>query len=201
VAETKARTSSTRSKPKTRKATKARKPSANGAQASARGRSTQATKSRSSTRKQPSQRKPASKNGASQVETARKAVESVESTAKQAGHTLGDAGRSVGRAARKARTPLLAGSAALAGAAGGLALGARAGHKTGKLTMPHRPRIKLDSRDLAKATKDVGEFGVQVGQLASELRRARENAKANGTKHRSPIEVVLQGLTSRGDNA
>jgi hypothetical protein len=212
VAETKARassTSSTRSRPKTktRKATKARQ--SNGAKPAARSGSSQATKSRSSGSKRTGQRKAtskkaASKNGAGQVESARHAV---EGTAKQAGHSIGEAGRSVGRAARKARTPLLAGSAALAGAAGGIALGARAGHKTGKLAMPHRPKIKVgpkikvNSRDLAKATKDVGEFGVQVGQLASELRRTRESAKANGTKHRSPIEVVLQSLTSRGDNA
>jgi hypothetical protein len=56
------------------------------------------------------------------------------------------------------------------------------------------PKVKIDSHDLAKAAKEVGQFGVDVGQLASELRRNRE--QANGT--RSPIEVVLQGLTSRG---
>jgi len=58
-----------------------------------------------------------------------------------------------------------------------------------------RPRVKLDSRDLARAAKDVGEFSVEVGRLASELRRNRE--EANGAKRRSPIEVVLQGLTAR----
>jgi hypothetical protein len=62
--------------------------------------------------------------------------------------------------------------------------------------MPRRPQIKVDSHDLAKAAKEVGSFGRQVGHLASELQRARETA--NGShKHRSPVEVVLDGLTHR----
>jgi hypothetical protein len=48
---------------------------------------------------------------------------------------------------------------------------------------------------MAKAAKEVGNFGAQVGELATELQRARESA--DGKRHRSPIEVVLQGLTAR----
>jgi translation initiation factor 1 (eIF-1/SUI1) len=55
--------------------------------------------------------------------------------------------------------------------------------------------VKIDSHDLAKAAKEVGRFGVDVGQLASELRKNRE--AAGGAKRRSPVEVVLQGLTNR----
>jgi hypothetical protein len=128
-------------------------------------------------------------NGAGQAESARKAV---ESTAKQAGHSVSEAGRNVGRAASKAKTPLLAGGAAVAGAAGGLALGARQARKSKAL---RRPKVKIRSQDLAKAARDVGQFGMDVGQLASELRRNRE--AANGGKHRSPVEVVLDGLTHR----
>jgi hypothetical protein len=96
----------------------------------------------------------------------------------------------------KAKMPLVAGGAALAGAAGGLALGARQArrHKVMGM-MPRRPQVKVRSRDVAKAAKEVGSFGAQVGHLASELQHARE---ANGNKrHRSPVEVVLQGLTAR----
>jgi hypothetical protein len=100
---------------------------------------------------------------------------------------------SVGRAASKAKTPLLAGGAAAAGVAGGLALGTR--HSRHSKVLPRRPKVKIDSHDLAKAAKEVGQFGADVGQLALELRKNRE--AANGTKRRSPIEVVLQGLTSR----
>lgn len=102
-------------------------------------------------------------------------------------------GNGVAQAAKKAKTPLLAGGAAVAGAAGGLALGVRQARKSKLL---RRPLVKVDSHDLAKAAKNVGEFGVHVGELASELRRNRE--ESDGSKRRSPVEVVLEGLTSRG---
>ena len=110
-------------------------------------------------------------------------LEAVEETAK-------DAGGMVGRAASKAKVPLLAGGAALAGAAGGLALGSRhAHHKSGL--------AKVSSKDLAKAARKAGDVGAQVGEIALEVRRARESANGHGKNHRSPIEVVLHGLTSR----
>jgi hypothetical protein len=93
--------------------------------------------------------------------------------------------------AGRAKVPLLAGTAALAGAAGGMAIEARRSRR--------RPHIKLDSRDLAKAAKGAGAFGLQLGQLASELQQARESS--NGDTHRSPIEVVLEGLTARRSRA
>jgi hypothetical protein len=170
MAETKT-ASKGRSKPRTRKTTKARKPAT------------------SKTRQRASSKNSIAKNGVAHADSARKAV---EGTVKQTGHSVGQAGRNVGRAARKAKMPLLAGGAAVAGAAGGLALGTRHS-KGGSRAMP-RPKVKVSSRDLAKAAKDVGEFGVHVGELASELRKARE---ADGARRRSPIEVVLQGLTSR----
>lgn len=132
-------------------------------------------------------------NGSGRTDAARKAV---EGTAKHAGASVSEAGHAVGRAARKAKTPLLAGGAAVAGAAGGLALGARQARRSKPL---RRPKVKIRSRDLAKAARDVGQFGMDVGELASELRRNRETA--DGGKHRSPIEVVLQGLTSRGERS
>lgn len=174
MAATKTRSTSTKSKAKRAKPSK-----------SSTTRKTSAKKSQ--------QRKAPSHNGASTtkngVTAAKKAV---ESTAQQAGNTLSDAGHSVGKAARKAKTPLIAGGAAVAGAAGGLALGARAAHKSKAL---RRPKVKIRSQDLARAARDVGQFGMDVGQLAGELRKNRE--AANGTKHRSPIEVVLDGLTHR----
>jgi hypothetical protein len=182
MAETKTRAASTRGKATKRKPSKARK--ASGAKSS-NGASAHATKSRTSKAK----RSPTSKNGTARVDAARNAV---EDTAKHAGHSVGDAASSVGRAASKAKTPLLAGSAAVAGVAGGIALG-----RSSK-ARPRRPKVKIDSHDLAKAAKEVGQFGIDVGQLASELRRNREAAHGHGAKKRSPIEVVLEGLTSRG---
>jgi len=110
-------------------------------------------------------------------------LDAVEETAK-------DAGGVVGRAASKAKVPLLAGGAALAGAAGGLALGSRQAH--------HRSALAgVNSKDLAKAARKAGDVGAQVGEIALEVRRARDSADGHGKSHRSPIEVVLQGLTTR----
>jgi hypothetical protein len=181
MAERKTRASSTRGKATKRKPSKARKTrtakSSNGASAS------HATKSRASKAKRSS----APKDETARVGAARDAV---EETAKHAGHSVGDVAGTVGRAASKAKTPLLAGSAAVAGVAGGIALGRNSKSRS------RRPKVKIDSHDLAKAAKEVGQFGIDVGQLASELRRNRE--AANGARHRSPIEVVLSGLTNRG---
>jgi len=194
MAETKTRPAGARGKTTKRKPSKARKASAakspNGASAS-RATKPRTTKTKSSSR---------SKNGAARVDAARNAV---EETAKHAGHSVGDAASTVGRAANKAKTPLLAGGAALAGVAGGIALGARQTRRSKLLQRRPKvkigPKVKIDSHDLAKAAKEVGQFGVDVGQLASELRRNRE--AADGMKRRSPIEVVLQGLTSRGNSS
>lgn len=82
-----------------------------------------------------------------------------------------------GDAADRAKIPLIAGGAAIAGAAGGLAVGIRRGRNS--------------SRG-AKVAKRVGNLGSQIGNLATELRRSREN-----DAHRSPVEVVLEGLTAR----
>jgi hypothetical protein len=112
------------------------------------------------------------------------------------GDSVGNAGRSVGKAASKAKTPLLAGGAALAGALGGVALGARGARQVKGM---RRPKVRIDSHDLAKAAKEVGQFGMDVGQLASELRKNRE--QANDVKRRSPVEVVLDGLTHRGNGS
>ncbi|HST69100.1 MAG TPA: hypothetical protein VLI94_05530 [Solirubrobacterales bacterium] len=92
--------------------------------------------------------------------------------------------------------PLVAGGAALAGAAGGLALAASKTGKRSKLgkAMTRRPKVKVSSKDVAKAAKGVGSFSAQVSEIAGGLESAAEGR--NG-KHRSPVEVVLQGLTAR----
>ena len=122
-------------------------------------------------------------NGA-RVNAAKKAVE----------HTAKEAGGTVGKAAGKAKLPLVAGGAALAGAVGGVALGAHQARRHRGLSGA-MPQVKVDSHDVASAARQVGAFGAQMGRLASELQSARE---ANGSdRHRSPVEVVLDGLTAR----
>lgn len=103
---------------------------------------------------------------------------------------------SVSKIASKAKVPLVAGGAVIAGAAGGMALAAsKRGRKNGLTkAMMRRPKVKIDSKDVAKAAKEMGNFSAQVGELTNELQRARKSADG---KHRSPVEVVLQGLTAR----
>lgn len=125
-------------------------------------------------------------NGKAHVDAARKAVES----------STKEAGQVVSKVASNAKTPLLASGAALAGAAGGLAIGTmRSRHKVLGLEMPQGKRVKIRSRDVAKAAREVGTLSQHVAELATELRRARENS--NDGKRRSPVEVVLNGLTAR----
>ncbi len=168
---------------KTRASTKrsggSRKP-----QARSRGSTGKSSKAGTQTRSQTS--RSSSSNGSGGIESARRAV---EDKAKDAGHA-------VGSAASKAKIPLVAGGAALAGAAGGLALGTRHRRRHGAfgMAMPRRPQVKVSSRDLAKVAKEVGSAGAQVSRFASELQQARE---ANGSRRRSPVEVVLEGLTTR----
>jgi hypothetical protein len=125
-----------------------------------------------------------------------KATTAVGSATGKATSAVGNATGKATSAVGKAKVPLLAGGAALAGAAGGLALGARGARRGRGITkaIPRRPQMKVRSKDLASAAKDVGSFGAQLGHLATELQRARESG--NG-KHRSPVEVVLEGLTAR----
>ena len=100
--------------------------------------------------------------------------------------------------AKKAKTPALAAGAGLAGLAGGLALAKRT---TGKrilgVPMPNGGAAHAVSKNLAEAAENVGGFGEGMGSLAAEIRRVREGVALAGENKRSPIEVVLQGLTRR----
>lgn len=176
----------TKAKPKKQSATKAPK-------SSSKAKASKSTKSKSSNSKPRSSRNGASRSNGSSGKHPR--VEAVRGAAGDVGGKAKSAGKTVGKAASKAKVPLVAGGAAIAGAAGGVALAtARQGRKNGlSKAMTRRPMIKIKSGDVAKAAKEVGNFSAQVGELASEMQRARES----GDKHRSPVEVVLQGLTAR----
>jgi hypothetical protein len=105
-------------------------------------------------------------------------------------------GRNVGETARKAKAPLLASSAALAGAAGGLAIGAMRSRRSPKGLMPkvlQRKRIKISAQDIAKAARGVGAVSQHVADLTSEMNGGQ---RSNG-RRKSPVEVVLEGLTAR----
>lgn len=108
---------------------------------------------------------------------------------------VGGAGSKVRRAAGSAKGPLLAGGAAVAGVVGGVALGAARGPRKLLGVKPTKPSIQIRSQDVARTAKEIGAFGEQLGNFAAEIRQTREAATAS--KHRSPVEVVLQALTAR----
>jgi hypothetical protein len=131
----------------------------------------------SSSRKPSSSRSRANSSGSNSKSSSSKPAPAVAMT-----KAADKATNAVGSAAKKATVPLVAGGAAIVGAAGGMALGARQARRSNR-------------HNLAKAAKGVGTLGTQMGRLASEIHQARESG--NG-KHRSPVEVVLEGLTARG---
>ncbi len=108
-----------------------------------------------------------------------------------------EVGRNVGKAASKAKTPLLASGAALAGAAGGLAIGAMRSRRSPRTLVPktlQRKRVKIRSQDVAKAARGIGTVSQHVADLTSEM---NDGQRAKNGKRKSPVEVVLEGLTAR----
>ena len=146
-------------------------------------RSSNGRQSTSTKRRAPS----ASANGSGRLGEARKAVAS----------TAQDAGHAVGGAASKAKVPLLAGGAALAGIAGGVAIGARGMRRRKVLgvPVPRRSILKASTKNLASAAKEAGKFGQQMGELTSEVSKTRE---AMNDSKGSPVGTVLGGLARRG---
>lgn len=109
-------------------------------------------------------------------------------------------GHAVGSAASSAKVPAVAGGAALAGLVGGVALSRRPKRRLLGVPLPGtaRPLVKINGR--GSGTKDLikaaGHTGRQMAELAVEVRQARQQLSTG--RQRSPIEVVLEGLTSRG---
>jgi hypothetical protein len=172
-----------------------------------RSRASSSTKSKAKTTRKSSARKAnapksraksASKPKSSQSNGVADVANGVGDGAKAVRDAVGSAGKEAGHAVSKAKIPLLAGGAAVAGTVGGLVLGAsRSGDKVLGVKLPKSRRVKLRSRDLSRAAKEVGRFGENVGELTTELKRARQGLANGEGKQSSPIEVLLSGLTSR----
>lgn len=169
---------------KTKRAKPAKKANASGSA------KTSKAKAKKAARK-PANGKPANSNGNGSSHV-------VGDGAKAVRDAVGSAGKEAGHAVSKAKIPLLAGGAAVVGTVGGIALGAsRSGDKVLGVKLPKPKRVKLRSKDLSKVAKEVGRFGENVGELTAELKHAREGLADGEGKHNSPIEVLLNGLTSR----
>jgi hypothetical protein len=108
----------------------------------------------------------------------------------------------VGNIASKAKGPALATGAAAAGLAGGMLIASRRSRpKLFGVVPGPRPGSTMESfgKGLLRASENVGKASENVGALSAEVRRVREGIEAGGadSKRRSPIEVVLEGLTHR----
>jgi hypothetical protein len=107
-------------------------------------------------------------------------------------------GGPVAAAARRAKGPALTAGATVAGLAGGLALGARLGSKRRKvlgLPIGSRNGLVRTAEALGQAAQRLSEATNQVSATSNDVRQIREELdKAN---RRSPLEIVLDGLTHR----
>jgi hypothetical protein len=95
-------------------------------------------------------------------------------------------------AAKKAKTPIVAGGAGVAGLAAGTALGAL-------LRGSRRPRVLGMPVPRAQQIKTGAQKAVRAGRwfydVQTDLRLLREHVEHS--RRQSPIEVLLSGLTSR----
>ena len=106
-------------------------------------------------------------------------------------------GNAVTSAAKQFKTPAIAAGVGLAGLAGGIALGR--GKSKSSLPVPLPGSAKRSaSKRLSERVKNVGAAAEQTGQIAERVRRVSEAIGGEQTApRRSPIEVVLEGLTRR----
>jgi hypothetical protein len=134
--------------------------------------------------------------------TAQKVQQTVKRTARDAEHSVADAtsnaGRAVGDVATKLKTPAIATGAAAAGVAGGLLIARQRSRPKLLGVLPRgNGTVKTFGEGVLKATENVGRAGERVGRFSEEIRRVREGMDESINKRRSPIGVVLDGLTHR----
>jgi hypothetical protein len=111
-------------------------------------------------------------------------------TRTRSGSQSNGAGPAVADAARKAGKPALTAGAAVAGLAGGLVIGSRLGTGAG-LLVRRRSTMALALAGSKRLAKTV----VRASQTADDIHAIRHQLEQ--ANQRSPIEVVLDGLTHR----
>ena len=109
-----------------------------------------------------------------------------------------EAGESVATAARTAKGPAIAAGATVAGLASGLVLGSRMGSNRRRvLGLPvgrKRPVVRA-AEALGRVALKLGSAAGQAAATTEELRQVRE--QLDRANRRSPVEVLLDGLTHR----
>ena len=108
-------------------------------------------------------------------------------------------GNAVTSAAKKLKTPLIAAGTGLAGVAAGIALTRKNSKGITGIGLPSRGTGRATTKGLGEAAKNIGMLAERTGKVAQQVRVASEAIGEGGAprKSRSPIEVVLEGLTSR----
>jgi len=119
-----------------------------------------------------------------------------------------DTGDFVATAARKAKGPMLTAGATAAGLAGGLVLGSRARSKSRGVTALLAPQRRVlgvpvgrkngvvrTAKALGEVARELSSASNRVSAATDEVRQVREELEK--TTRRSPIEVLLDGLTHR----
>lgn len=119
-----------------------------------------------------------------------------------------DTGDSIATAARKAKGPMLTAGATAAGLAGGLVLGSRARSKSRGVTALLAPQRRVlgvpvgrkngvlrTAKALGQVARELSSASNRVSVATDEVRQVREELEK--TTRRSPIEVLLDGLTHR----
>jgi hypothetical protein len=151
-----------------------------------------AAKSRSSASRSQTSRTPKRKASSSDQKGALDAAK--DATTKGANA----AGNAVTSTAKRLKTPLIATGTGLAGVAAGVALTQKNKGISG-IHLPSRGTRRTTTKGLGEAAKNIGMLAERTGKVAQQVRVASE-AIGEGSaprKSRSPIEVVLEGLTSR----
>ena len=114
------------------------------------------------------------------------------------------AGNAIASNASRLKFPAIAAGVGLAGLASGIALASDRRHKKFGAHLPSRMRVHRGSINFKDAAKEVstlaertGQVAAQTGRIAERVQVASEAISQNGASRRSPIEVVLEGLTNR----
>ena len=140
--------------------------------------------------------------------TATKSRRATSAGGNGASSAVAKAGGTASSAARSAKTPVLTAGAAAAGLAGGFVLGARLNPGRRGLSGLARPRrrvlgvplgrktgLQSTLEILGKAGKELGSATKQVSSTTDDIRQVREELEQSN--RRSPVEVLLDGLTHR----
>jgi hypothetical protein len=84
------------------------------------------------------------------------------------------AGSTISNVADKAKVPLVAGGAALAGLAGGAALAGRNRRGKPAISIPRPRNGGSTAKALGSAAKEIAKAGYRLGELTAEVRKTRE---------------------------